>query len=299
MESEILRIHVLETGFFKLDGGAMFGIIPKNMWEKLNPPDENNLCTWAMRCLLVETADKKILIDTGIGDKQPDFFQKRFHLHGNPNIVAALQQKGFAPEDITDVFLTHLHFDHVGGAVSANTTLPPFGGTEGGHQTLRPTFPNATYWTNEKHWATAIRPNAREAASFLTENFMPLHEAGVLKMIPKQQNFEFCKGFRVRFTDGHTDALMMPILEYQNRTIVFCADSMPTSFHIGLPYVMAYDIRPLVSLKEKTKLVEDAARKKQILFFEHDPNMQAGTVVKKENGKIILEKAGNLFDFFN
>ncbi len=292
MESEILKLHVIETGFFKLDGGAMFGIIPKSMWAKLNPPDENNLCTWAMRCLLVETADKKILIDTGIGDKQDDLFKKRFHLHENFNIVAALQQKGFATEEITDVFLTHLHFDHVGGAVSAHQNAD-------GSKSLMPTFPNATYWTNEKHWKTALRPNAREAASFLTENFMPLHDAGVLKMIPKQQNFEFCKGFHVRFTDGHTDALMMPILRYKNQTIVFSADSMPTSFHIGLPYVMAYDIRPLVSLKEKTKLVEDAAHKKQILFFEHDPKLQAGTVIKKENGRVVLEKTGDLMDFIN
>ena len=279
-----MKLISVHTGFFKLDGGAMFGVVPKTMWSKLNPPDDNNLCTWAMRTLLVQTEDRNILIDTGIGNKQGDKFRKHFEPFGSENLFDSLGKQGCSREDITDVFLTHLHFDHCGGALWKNE--------ESGDVEL--SFPNATYWTNEKHYEWALDPNDRERASFLKENFVPLAEMGRLKFLELKENIEFCPGFRVRFVYGHTEAMMVPMLDTEYGTVIFCADSLPSQWHIGMPYVMAYDIRPLETLKEKAAMLEEAVDKQQILFFEHDPVAECGRVQKDEKGRIVLQKAGNL-----
>lgn len=274
----------IHTGFFKLDGGAMFGIVPRRMWSKLNPPDENNMCTWAMRTLLVQTGDRNILIDTGLGNKQDARFRSHFEPFGDESLFASLSAAGLQREDITDVFLTHLHFDHCGGAIWKNEAT---GATE-------LSFPNAIYWSNERHFNWAMQPNDREKASFLKENFLPLQEKGKLKFLEVRQNIEFCAGFKVQFVYGHTEAMMVPILETERGTVVFCADTMPSQWHIGMPYVMAYDIRPLLTLEEKAKMLDEAVRKQQILFFEHDPVAECGTLRREENGRIVLDKVGAL-----
>ncbi len=273
-----MEFHIIHTGFFKLDGGAMFGVVPKTMWAKMNPPDENNMCTWAMRCLLIKTDERNILIDTGIGDKQDAKFRSHFHPHGEESLLGALKEKGLSVEDITDVILTHLHFDHVGGAVIRN---------EKGH--LVPTFPNATYWSNQRHWDWAMNPNPREKASFLKENFVPLEEAGKLRFIPfdDEGNGELY-GIRLRLLYGHTEAMMMPMIPYgKNKTLVYCADLMPSVHHVGLPYVMSYDIRPLETLKEKRILLDEAVEKGWELFFEHGPVYSKCEVIRNEKGRIV------------
>lgn len=274
-----MKISTIETGFLKLDGGAMFGIVPKRLWQKLNPPDENNLCTWAMRCLLVETDNRKILIDTGIGDKQDAKFRAHFEPFGEKTLLTSLAAKGIQPEAITDVFLTHLHFDHVGGAVKYDT-----------NHNLVPTFPNATYWSNERHWNWAMQPNEREKASFLKENFVPLREAGLVQFIDVQQDdLEWLPGFRIRFVYGHTEAMMVPILEVNNQTFIYCADVMPSQYHIGMPYVMSYDVRPLITLEEKERILTEALNQSQMLVFEHDPNAACATLKQDERGRIVVE----------
>lgn len=281
-----MKLTPIHTGYLKLDGGAMFGIVPKRMWEKLNPPDENNLCNWAMRALLVETNDRKILIDTGIGNKQDAKFRAHFEPHGPQTLFGSLEQAGVRQDEITDVFLTHLHFDHCGGALWKNE--------DSGEVEL--SFPNAFYWTNQRHFDWAMNPNAREKASFLKENFLPLHERGVVRFVDIRQNVEFTKGFHVSFYNGHTEALMAPLLKTETGTVLYCADAMPSRWHIGMPYVMAYDIRPLVTLKEKAKMLEDAARNGTVLFFEHDPTAECGTVRKDDAGRVVLDKSGLLTD---
>jgi glyoxylase-like metal-dependent hydrolase (beta-lactamase superfamily II) len=272
-----MKISTIDTGFFKLDGGAMFGIVPKRLWEKLNPPDESNLCTWAMRCLLVETRDRKILIDTGIGDKQDTKFRSHFEPFGEKNLLTSLAEKRLQAEDITDVLLTHLHFDHVGGAVKYNV-----------NGKLVPTFPNATYWSNEIHWNWAMQPNERERASFLQENFVPLQQAGVLQFIDVQQDdVEWLPGIHLRFVYGHTEAMMVPILKNHEKTFIYCADVMPSIHHIGMPYVMSYDIRPLHSLQEKERILKEAVANEHLLIFEHDPRNACATVKMDERGRIV------------
>lgn len=270
-----MKLHTIETGFLKLDGGAMFGIVPKRLWQKLNPPDDNNLCTWSMRCLLVETDNRKILIDTGIGDKQDEKFRSHFEPHGDKNLISSLAEKGFQPEDITDVFLTHLHFDHVGGAVKYKDGK------------LVPTFPNATYWSNEVHWRWAMEPNDREKASFLKENFVPLQEADVLRFIDVQKDdLEWLPGFKLRFVYGHTEAMMVPILETNGKTLIYCADVIPSSFHIGMPYVMSYDVRPLLTLEEKERILKEGITYGHSLLFEHDPKSVGAALRLDEKGRI-------------
>lgn len=271
-----MTIHIIETGYFKLDGGAMFGVVPKTLWQKKNKPDENNLCTWSMRCLLIEHGDRRILVDTGIGDKQDEKFRSHFEPHGAASLMGSLQQAGFEPESITDVLLTHLHFDHVGGAVKYDA-----------NQNLVPAFPNATYWSNEVHYNWAYYPNPREKASFLKENFVPLKKAGVLQFIDVQKDdLEWLPGIDIRFVYGHTEAMMVPIFHQGDHTLIYCADVIPSSFHIGMPYVMSYDLRPLDTMREKGRILEDGVDRGHYLFFEHDPATACVEVERNDRGRI-------------
>lgn len=271
-----MKLTFIPTGLFKLDGGAMFGVVPKQLWQRLNPPDEQNLCTWAMRCLLIETDGRKILVDTGIGDKQDERFRSHFHPHGEDSLLGSLAQQGLQAEDITDVLLTHLHFDHVGGAVKYNAAGQAV-----------PTFPNATYWTNDRHWKWALDPNPREAASFLKENLLPLQEHGVLEMLDVQKDdLEWLPGIRLRYVYGHTEAMMLPIIEHQGQTLVYAADLLPSSYHINMPYVMAYDVRPLDTLKEKAHLLEEAEAGDWLIAFEHDPKLAVTRLARNEKGRL-------------
>ena len=272
-----MKLHTIETGLFKLDGGAMFGVVPKSIWQKTNPADANNLCTWAMRCLLIEDGSRLILIDTGIGNKQDEKFLKHYYLHGNDTLDKSLAAKGFSRNDITDVFLTHLHFDHCGGAIVRE-----------GDQ-LVPAFKNAVYWSNEKHWDWAVNPNDREKASFLKDNILPIQESGQLKFISGEEGTEFLNGFNVRYAFGHTDAMMLPQLTYKEHTIIYAADLLPSVGHIPLPYVMAYDMFPLQTLKEKKTFLEEAAANNYILYLEHDAVNECCTVQLTEKGVRLKE----------
>jgi len=281
-----MKLYSIETGYFKLDGGAMFGVVPKSMWQKLNPPDENNLCTWSMRCLLIEDENRLILVDTGIGNKQDAKFFSHYYLHGDDTIEKSLSKYGFTKDDITDVILTHLHFDHCGGSI------------ERVGDTLVPAFKNATYWSNEKHWQWATEPNDREKASFLKENILPIQESGQLKFIatPEKNSLltelgaiNFSENITIRFANGHTDEMMLPQIKYKNQTIVYMADLLPSIGHIPLPYVMAYDMFPLTTLMEKKIFLEEAVSKKYILFFEHDPIHECCTLQRTEKGIKVLE----------
>lgn len=272
-----MKLHAIEAGNFKLDGGAMFGVVPKVIWNKTNPADENNQIDIAARCLLIEDADRLILIDTGMGDKQSDKFFGHYHLWGDYSLEKSLREKGFCPDDITDVFLTHLHFDHVGGAVSWNKD----------HTGYVPTFKNARYWTNENHWEWATKPNAREKASFLSENILPLQESGQLHFIQRPDGDLLEKselGFGIFFADGHTEKQMIPLIDYQGDTIAFCADLLPTAGHIPLPYVMGYDTRPLLTLPEKQKFLQMAVDERFLLFLEHDAHNPVITLQNTEKG---------------
>jgi glyoxylase-like metal-dependent hydrolase (beta-lactamase superfamily II) len=266
-----LNLHVINTGFFKLDGGAMFGVVPKSMWQKLNPSDEKNLCTWAMRCLLIEDGNKLILIDNGIGDKQDPKFMGHYYLHGDDSLHKSLKTAGFSTDDITDVFLTHLHFDHCGGGVQLNSEKPVL------------TFKNANYWSNADHWKWATQPNPREKASFLKENILPMQESGHLKFLDPTQPSPFSQ-FDIFYTSGHTEMMMVPMIKYKNKTICFMADLLPSTGHIPLPYLMAYDTRPLLTLEEKGKFLNMAVEKDFVLFFEHDPVNECGTLAGSERG---------------
>lgn len=264
-----MQLHVINTGNFKLDGGAMFGVVPKTMWNKLNPADENNLCSWAMRCLLIEDGNRLILVDNGIGDKQDAKFMGHYYLHGDDSLDKSLQQRGFTRDDITDVLLTHLHFDHCGGSIIRQG------------ERLVPAFKNARYWSNEDHWAWATQPNDREKASFLKENILPIKESGQLVFI---QTPEFAENISLRFVHGHTQAMMLPQLVYKGKTIVFMADLLPSVAHIPLPYIMAYDMFPLTTLQEKKSFLTEASDNNYILFFEHDPVTECCTLVNTERG---------------
>lgn len=250
----------------------MFGVVPKTIWNKTNPADENNLCTLAMRCLLVEDEGRLILIDTGIGNKQSAKFFSYYFLHGEDTLDRSLAKHGFSRDDITDVFLTHLHLDHVGGAVVRQ---------EG---KLLPAFRNAVYWTNKKHWDWATHPNDREKASFLSENILPLYEHGRLQFVPNQEGFAFTSHFRVRFVSGHTEAMMLPELHFQDKVVVFVADLLPTTGHVPVPYVAGYDILPLQTMVEKRSFLSEAEENNYILFFEHDPLHECGTLHQTEKG---------------
>ena len=272
-----MKIYPIESGNFKLDGGAMFGVVPKTIWNKTNPADENNLIDMAATCLLVEDGDRLILIDTGMGNKQSDKFFGYYSLWGDDNLDKSLKDHGFSRDDITDVFMTHLHFDHCGGSIQWNKDRTGY----------EPAFKNATFWTNEEHWEWATNPNAREKASFLKENILPMQESGQLKFIKRgggsyQDSSEL--NFGILFVDGHTDKQMIPHIKYQGKTLVFMADLLPTAGHIPLPYVMGYDTRPLLTLPEKKDFLAKAAQEDFFLFLEHDAHNKLITLKETEKG---------------
>ena len=270
-----MRLYSIDTGFFKLDGGAMFGVVPKSIWNKLNPADENNLCSWALRCLLIEDGDRLILVDNGLGNKQEAKFFGHYYLHGDDSLDKSLNKAGFGKNDVTDVFLTHLHFDHCGGSIDK----------EG--DKLIPAFKNATFWSNERHWKWATEPNDREKASFLKENILPIQESGQLKFIstpPGSTIVPFIENIQVRMVNGHTDAMMLPQINYNGKTLVYMADLMPSLAHLPLPYVMAYDMFPLTTLQEKKSFLKEAVEKDYLLFFEHDRNNECCSLQHTEKG---------------
>lgn len=263
-----MKLYSINSGNFKLDGGAMFGVVPKSMWNKLNPADENNMCSWAMRCLLIEEGNRLILIDNGMGDKQDAKFFGHYYLHGDDTLDTSLAKYGFNRNDITDVFLTHLHFDHCGGSIVR----------EG--DKLVPAFKNATYWSNEKHWNWAVKPNDREKASFLKENIQPIQDSGQLKFIEtpatgfstdgRLETVSFTDHSSIRFVNGHTEKMMLPQIQYKGHTLVYMADLLPSVTHLPIPYVMAYDMFPLTTLREKKNFLQEAVENNYILYFEHD-----------------------------
>lgn len=267
-----MKLHTINTGLFKLDGGAMFGVVPKTIWSKTNPADENNLCALAMRCLLIEDGDRVILIDTGIGNKQEAKFLSYYYLHGYESLEGSLTALGFTTNDITDVILTHLHLDHVGGAVKRDG------------ETLTPTFKNAIYWSNQRHWDWAVNPNEREKASFLKENILPLQQSGQLQFIDVKDGLSFTENINIRFVSGHTEAMMLPLITYKGKSILYIADLLPTTGHIPLPYIPAYDMFPLKTLAEKKIFLNEAAEKEIILFLEHDAVNECCTVHQTEKG---------------
>ncbi|MEI8073840.1 MAG: MBL fold metallo-hydrolase [Bacteroidota bacterium] len=277
-----MQLYTIEAGTFKLDGGAMFGVVPKSMWHKLNPSDENNLCTWALRCLLIEDGDRLILIDNGVGDKQDAKFFGHYQLVGETNIDKALALHGFHSSDITDVLLTHLHFDHCGGSIKRVG------------EKLLPTFENAIYWSNQQHWQWATVPNDREKASFLKDNILPIKESGQLQMIPlptdgleingKLGVTKFTDTISLRFVNGHTEKMMLPQINYKGSTIVYMADLLPSINHMPLPYVMAYDMFPLTTLQEKKSFLQEAVEEDYLLYFEHDAFNECCTIQQTEKG---------------
>jgi glyoxylase-like metal-dependent hydrolase (beta-lactamase superfamily II) len=270
-----MQLYTIDTGYFKLDGGAMFGVVPKSIWNKTNPADGNNLCTWAMRCLLVQEGNRLILVDTGIGDKQDARFLSHYYLHGDDTLDKSLARHGFHRDDITDVFLTHLHFDHCGGAIVRDA--------EG---RLAPAFKNAVYWSNEEHWAWATRPNDREKASFLKENILPIQESGRLRFLPVQDGAALSPDvdFSIRLAGGHTAAMMLPHIRYKGRTLVYMADLLPSTGHLPIPYVMAYDMFPLTTLTEKKAFLQEALEGGYVLYLEHDPINECCTLQQTEKG---------------
>jgi len=266
-----MNLYSINTGYFKLDGGAMFGVVPKSIWHKINPADENNMCSWALRCLLIEDGDRLILVDNGMGDKQDAKFFGHYYMHGDDTLDKSLAAHGFGRHDITDVILTHLHFDHCGGSIKR----------EGDR--LIPAFDKATFWSNQRHWKWATEPNEREKASFLKENILPIQQSGRLKFIETHRD-DFPANVQIRHAFGHTEDMMLPTVQYKGRTIVFMADLLPSVGHIPLPYVMAYDMFPLQTLNEKKDFLTEAQQEDFVLFFEHDPKVECCTLQLTEKG---------------
>ncbi len=281
-----MRIYPIETGFFKLDGGAMFGVVPKSIWQKTYPADSNNLISMSMRCMLIEQGNKLILIDTGVGQKQSDKFFSYYYLFGDISLDISLAKYGFHRDDITDVFLTHLHFDHCGGSIQWNKNKTGY----------EPAFKNAHFWSNLEHWNWAVNPNPREKASFLKENILPIQESGQLEFISEGFNQQL--EFDILKMDGHTEKQMLPKINYKGETIVFMADLLPTTAHIPLPYIMGYDVRPLQTLLEKEAFLKQAADYEYYLFLEHDAHTELCTVKHTEKG-VRLKKTHKFTDIFN
>lgn len=286
-----MKLYPIQAGNFKLDGGAMFGVVPKSIWNKTNPADSNNMIDMAARCLLIEDADRLILIDTGMGNKQNEKFFSYYYQWGDFSIESSLKQHGFTKDDITDVFMTHLHFDHCGGSIEWNKDRTGY----------QPAFKNARFWTNKEHWEWATNPNAREKASFLKENILPMQESGQLEFIERadgsfQENTEL--GFGILFVDGHTDKQMIPHINYKGKTLVFAADLLPTAGHIPLPYVMGYDTRPLLTLDEKADFLTRAANDEYLLFLEHDAHNEIISVQNTEKG-VRLDQVYTFNEIFN
>ncbi len=265
-----MKITPIHTGNFKLDGGAMFGVVPKVLWQKQYPADENNLCNWAIRCLLIEHEDRNILIDSGIGNKQSEKFFSRLHLNGSQSLENSLKQAGIAAEEITDVLHSHLHFDHVGGSVKWNTERTGY----------ELTFRNANYWVGKKQWEWAINPNDREKPSYLKENLMPILESGKLMFIENEG--QLFPDIKIRFYHGHTRGQIIPHIDFNGRTVVFAADLLPSAAHIHLPYIMAYDIDPLKTLEDKKKFLSEAVEKSYVIFLEHDLEIECCTIEKTD-----------------
>ncbi len=272
-----MKLYTINTGNFKLDGGAMFGVVPKSLWNKINPADENNMCNWAMRCLLIEDGNRLVLIDNGLGEKQDSKFFSYYYLNGSDSLPASLKKYGFTENDITDVFLTHLHFDHCGGSVKWNSN-------KDGYECV---FKNAVYWSNHRHWEWATKPNAREKASFLKENILPVQESGQLKFVNEGE--KLWDNFDIKFVNGHTEGMMLPVLNFNGQQIIYCADLIPSAGHLPVSYVMAYDTKPLLTLEEKTEFLKEAMQNNAILFFEHDLNNECCSIEKTEKGIRVKE----------
>ncbi|WP_081208189.1 MBL fold metallo-hydrolase [Salegentibacter sediminis] len=287
-----MKLYPIEAGNFKLDGGAMFGVVPKTLWNRTNPADENNMIDIAARCLLIEDGDKLILIDTGMGDKQSEKFFSYYYRWGNHSIDKSLKQHGFHRDDITDVFMTHLHFDHCGGSIQWNKDRTGY----------EPAFKNARFWSNKEHWLWATQPNAREKASFLKENIIPMEQSGQLHFLERKETETFKESdnlpFGVLFVDGHTDKQMIPHITYKDKTLVFMADLLPTVGHIPLPYVMGYDTRPLLTLLEKNKFLKQAADENFYLFLEHDAHNEIISLKNTEKG-VRLDQTFTFNELFN
>ncbi len=278
-----MNLHVIPTGNFKLDGGAMFGVVPKSLWQKVYPADENNMCNLSLRLLLLEDENRKIIIDTGLGDKQDEKFFSYYYLNGDDSLDKSLDTAGIKKEEITDVILTHLHFDHCGGAVETDTK----------NNRLKTTFPEATYWCSYDQWEWAVKPNHREKASYLKENIMPIQESGQLRLF--QDGFNLTSSIRIRLFSGHSNGLAVPFINYRNRVVVFVADIIPTAAHIPLAWICGYDTQPLISLKEKETFLKEAVDNKYILFFEHDLYTSCCTLQQTQKGVRMKDK-GNTPD---
>ncbi len=267
-----MKLYAINTGHFKLDGGAMFGVVPKSIWNKSNPADQNNMCSWALRCLLIEDGNRLILIDNGMGNKQDEKFFGYYYLHGNDTLQKSLNKYGFEMDDITDMVLTHLHFDHCGGSIKYNNNKT----------NLEPAFKNAKYYCNEKHWNWATQANSREKASFLKENILPIKESGQLNFIDSQSKLITDLSFIE--VNGHTEGMMLPIIKYKESTVAYMADLIPSVGHLPIPFVMGYDVRPLETLKEKELILKTALDNDWTLFFEHDPTIECIKLERTEKG---------------
>jgi glyoxylase-like metal-dependent hydrolase (beta-lactamase superfamily II) len=272
-----MQLYSIPTGHFKLDGGAMFGVVPKSLWSKQYPADENNMIDMVMRCLLVVDGDRKMLINNGIGDKQSEKFFSHYYLSENESLVNSLAEYGFKPEDITDMFLTHLHFDHCGGSVKMNADKTGY----------ELTFPNATYHISEPQWNWAMNSNKRESASFLKENIKPIEESGRLRLFRKDD--KIFPDIEVRLYNGHTEGQAIPFIPYKGRTVVFVSDTLPTKAHLPIPWIMSYDTRPLITLEEKEPFLNEAADKKYVIFLEHDAYNECFTISRSEKGFVASE----------